>query len=292
MKLKVEIRILLLMLIMACGSQCALAQDDGQEKPLRPVASISSVQYGHATELDTYISPVKYGGHAVALAHEMQRATGFSPLHWTHQLSFDVDYGYIHNHAGNHNAHALMVDARWALLHKWSNVLTQGLHLQLGGATQFRGGVLYNEHNSNNVVSARIHWNVGAMGQAIYNTHIKRLPITIRYQAALPVAGVFFSPDYDEAYYEIYLGNHSNLAHFGWWGNRFDLDHMLSTDLHLGSTILRIGYRNRINTSWINHINTRSIAHYIVIGIGGEFLRVNSKRNSKINNNIISSMYQ
>ena len=291
MKLKVNIGLLLIMLSMAWGAQCAIAQGNESEKPLRPVASMFSAQYGHATELDSYISPVKYGGHAVALAYEAQQATGFNPQRWTRQLSIETDYSYTHNPAGNHEAHALMVDARWALMHRWKDVITPNLTLQLGGETQLRGGVLYNAHNSNNVVSARIHWNVGLMGQAIYNTHIKSLPITLRYQASLPVAGAFFSPDYDEAYYEIYLGNRSNLAHFGWWGNRFDIDHMLSADLHLGNTILRVGYRNRINTSWTNDINTRSIAHYLVIGIGGEFLSVSPKK-AKVNNNLISSMYQ
>ena len=288
---KVDIRFLLLMLIIACGTQCAVAQDNETEEPLRPVISMFSAQYGHASDLDTYISPVKYGGHAVALAYEAQQATGFDPQRWTRQLSLETDYAYLHNPAGNHTAHSLMVDARWGMMRRWKEVFTPKLQFQLGGETQLRGGILYNEHNSNNVVSARIHWNVGLMGQAIYNTHIKRLPITLRYQASMPVVGVFFSPDYDEAYYEIYLGNHSNLAHFGWWGNRFDLDHMLSADLHLGNTILRIGYRNRINTSWINNINSRSIAHYLVIGIGGEFLNVGAKNKSKLNRNLISSMY-
>lgn len=293
MKIKVGIRFLFLMLLVACVGKCALAQDDAySEKPLRPVASLFSAQYGHATELDTYISPIKYGGHAVALAYEAQQATGFAPERWTRQLAIETDYAYTHNPAGNHNAHALMVDARWALMRRWNNVLTPALQLQLGGATQLRGGVLYNAHNSNNVASARIYWNAGLMGQVIYNTHIKSMPIMLRYQASVPVAGVFFSPDYDEAYYEIYLGNRSNLAHFGWWGNRFDIDHMLSADLRLGGTIVRIGYRNRINTSWINHINTRSIAHYLVIGIGGEFLSVSPKHKHKFNNNLISSMYQ
>ena len=292
MKLKVDIGVLIIMLAVAWGGQCAIAQDNDKEEPLRPVASMFSAQYGHATELDSYISPVKYGGHAVALSYEAQQATGFNPQQWTRQLSIETDYSYTHNPAGNHEAHALMIDARWALMHRWSNVLTPSLQLQLGGETQLRGGVLYNAHNSNNVVSARIHWNVGLMGQAIYNTHIKSMPITLRYQASIPVAGVFFSPDYDEAYYEIYLGNRSHLAHFGWWGNRFDLDHMLSADLHLGNTILRVGYRNRINTSWTRNINTRSIAHYLVIGIGGEFLSVSPKKKAKLNNNLISSMYQ
>lgn len=289
---KADIGFLVFMLLMACSYQCAVAQSSNNEKPLRPVASMFTAQYGHGTDLDTYISPVKYGGHAIAINYEAQQATGFSPQHWTRQLSLGLDYNYTHNPAGNHTMHALLLDARWAMMHRWSNVATTGLQLQLGGMTQLRGGVLYNANNSNNVASARIHWNVGVQAQAIYNTHIKRLPITLRYQAALPVAGVFFSPDYDEAYYEIYLGNRHNLAHMGWWGNRFDLDHMLSADLHLGSTIVRIGYRNRINTSWINNISTRSIAHYIVVGIGGEFLSVGREKAASVNNNIISSMYQ
>ena len=293
MKRKVDIGFLFFMLLVACGCQCAMAQGDQvEENSLRPVASMFSAQYGHASILDSYLTPVKYGGHAMAINYEAQKATAFSPQQWTWQLSLGLDYDYTHNPAGNHTMHSLMVDARWAMMHRWSNVLTPGLQLQLGGNTQLRGGALYNANNSNNVASARIHWNVGLSGQAIYNTHIKRLPITLRYQASVPVVGAFFAPDYDEAYYEIYLGNRDNLAHFGWWGNRFDIDHMLSADLHLGNTILRIGYRNRISTSWINNISTRDIAHYLVIGIGGEFLNVNSKRSNKVNNNIISSMYQ
>lgn len=228
----------------------------------------------------------------MSLNYEAQQATGFNPENWTRQLGIGVDYDYTHNPAGNHTMHSLIVDGRWGMMHRWKDVFTPGLQFQLGGATQLRGGVLYNANNSNNVVSARIHWNVGILGQAIYNTHIKRLPITLRYQASLPVVGAFFAPEYDEAYYEIYLGNHSNLAHFGWWGNRFDLDHMLSADLHLGNTIIRIGYRNRISTSWINNISTRDMAHYLVIGIGGEFLNLGAKSRNKLNNKVISSIYQ
>ena len=288
---KVDIRLLLLMLLGAWCWQCALAQDSDEE-PLRPVATVISAQYGHASTLDTYLSPVRYGGHAISLYYEGQQATGFAPENWTRQLSIGVDYDYTHNPAGNHTMHSLMVDGRWGMMHRWNDVLTPGLQFQLGGATQLRGGMMYNAHNSNDVVSTRIHWNVGLLGQAIYNTHIKKLPITLRYQASVPVVGVFFSPEYDEAYYEIYLGNHSNLAHFGYWGNRFDLDHMLSADLHLGNTILRIGYRNRVSTSWINNISTRDMNHYIVLGLGGEFLNIGAKNRNKLNNKVISSIYQ
>ena len=285
---KVDIRFLIIMLLWAWSCQCAIAQDNS-EQPLRPVASMFSAEAGHTSILDSYVSPIRYGGGYYRLGYERQQATGFSPEKCIHQLSVGVDYGYTHNPAGNHTMHALMADAKWGMMRRWSDVFTPGLQLMLGGSTQFRGGALYNANNSNNVVSAHIHWSVGLMGQAVYNFNIKRLPVTLRYQATLPVMGVFFSPDYDEAYYEIYLGNHSNLAHFGWWGNRFDLENLVTADLHLGNTILRVGYRNRIITSWVNNINNREISHSLVVGIGGEWLSVGSKKPAK---RIISSIYQ
>ena len=287
---KDDIVLLFFMLFMACGSLCALAQDEVDEEPIRPVASIFNFDFGHASLLDTYLSPIRYGGKMFRLSYEAQRAAGFSPEKWNHQLDFGVDYDITHNPAENHTTHSLMADVRWGMMYRWRDVFTDGLHLKAGGSTQLRGGVLYNDNNSNNVVSVRAHWSLGFMGQALYNLPT-RLPITLRYQATLPLAGVFFCPEYDEAYYEIYLGNRRNLAHFGWLGNRFDMENLVTVDFHFGSTILRVGYRNRVESSWINNINTQAISHGIVVGIGGELTGVNSKKRSNPNKKICS-VYQ
>ena len=79
MTLRAQIRILVLMLLVACGWQCAWAQEATCERPLRPVATMFTAQYGHASVLDTYLSPVRYGGHAMSLGYEAQQATGFAP---------------------------------------------------------------------------------------------------------------------------------------------------------------------------------------------------------------------
>ena len=126
---------------------------------------------------------------------------------------------------------------------------------------------------------------------ASYGVKLLGVPITLRYQATLPVAGAFFSPEYEESYYEIYVGNHSGLAHFGWWGNRFDMTNLLTADLHLGSTVLRLGYRNRIETSWINHLNTQIFTHAAVIGVGGEWLSLRKGTQISGKSKIISAMY-
>ena len=287
------LKLLLIMFSVACSSLSVRAIDeffdDDSVPPLRPVASIFSAELGRTSILDTYLTPITYSGTYYGIGYERQQAMGFNPQRWTHQLELGVDYSNTHNPAGNHTMHDLMVNAKWGMTHRWRDVLTPGLQLLAGGSTQLRGGVLYNANNSNNVVSARIHWSLGFIGQAVYNFNIKRLPVTLRYQATLPIAGVFFSPDYDEAYYEIYLGNHSDLVHFGWWGNRFDMENLVTADLHLGNTILRVGYRNRISSSLINDINCRKISHSLVVGIGGEWLGVSSKKHDK---RIISSIYQ
>ena len=93
-----------------------------------------------------------------------------------------------------------------------------------------------------------------------------------------------------ESYYEIYLGNRKHLAHFGWWGNRLDLDCSLGVDLHLGSTIVRLGYRGRNERSWVSHLDTRLTTHALVVGIGGEVLSL-PRRGIHPKARIISAMY-
>ena len=39
-----------------------------------------------------------------------------------------------------------------------------------------------------------------ATAMAAYNTRLSRLPITLRYQATMPLVGAFFAPDYGELY--------------------------------------------------------------------------------------------
>ncbi len=245
----------------------------------RPVMSMFMVDCGHESLLDTYVSPVTYRGANVRLGYERMQAMRFNPRHWVMQLEAGVDYGNLKNPAGNHTEHSLMAECRWAMMRRWTDVAIGGLQVQAGGMTQFRGGIIYNPINSNNVVSVKLHWNVGVNALAAYTVgRNRRVPVTLRCQVTMPVAGVFFSPEYDESYYEIYVGNRKGLANFGWWGNRFDMTSLLTADLHLGGTVLRVGYRGRIATSWIKQINCHEFTHSFVLGIGGEWLSLSRRK--------------
>ncbi len=280
------IRALVLTAATFSAAPCALAQTEATDSTHgameRPVMSVFTAEAGHASQLDTYVSPVTYRGAAMRLGYERMQAMRFSPLKWVMQVEAGVEYDLTHNPAGNHTSHALAADAKWAMLHRIGRTPLPGLQFQAGFSTQLRGGVIYNPINSNNVVAAKIHWSVGATALAAYTVNRGgRVPVTLRYQATLPVAGVFFSPEYDESYYEIYVGNRKGLANFGWWGNRFDMTNLLTADLHLGGTVLRVGYHGRIETSWIKNINTHIFTHCVVLGIGGEWLSLSRGKASR-----------
>lgn len=265
-------------LVLATSCLYSSAQDSLQVEVLRPSISSFTAEVGGASILDTYLTPIRYHGVNTRLAYEGLRAMKFSPDRWIMQGVTAVEYANVQNPAGNHTMHSLMIDAKWGMMHRWNDVFTPRLTLHLGGSPQLRGGVIYNAYNSNNPVSAKIRLSLNLSAMASYHLNIGRLPITLRYQATLPTIGAFFSLDYGEAFYELYLGNTQGIVNVGWWGNRFDMENLVTADLHLGSSVLRLGYRNLIETSRVHNLNTQIFTHGFVIGISGEWLQLGARQ--------------
>jgi hypothetical protein len=215
---------------------------------------------------DSYLTPITYDGLDLALAYEAMRDARDGK--WLWQVQVGADYNHVENPAQNNQLDKIMGDITFGMQRQWKELIAHRVDVSAGPMTQLRAGIVYNEVNSNNPVSIRANWNVGMTGMAAMPTHLWRLSVTLRYQVQLPVAGVFFAPDYDESYYEIYLGNYKNLAHLGWWGNRFDMSNYLGADLHIGKTTLRIGYRNRLEHWTVNNLKVHDVTHSLVLGIG------------------------
>ena len=94
------------------------------------------------------------------------------------------------------------------------------------------------------------------------------LPVTFRYRLRMPLTGMFFSPQYGETMYEIYLGNRKDLVHFGWWGNSFGIDNMLAFDLMFGRKFLRLGYRLDLRTFNAENLDTQILRNSFTIAYG------------------------
>lgn len=256
---------------------------------IRPVNSVFSINVGSASILDTYLTPIRYTGVNLRLGYERFQAMKFNPERWTMQMDFGISYACVQNIVRNRCMHSLMADFSWGMMHRWN--VASGLSLFVGGSTSFIGGVIYNAYNSNNPVSPKIRWNIAPVAMAAYSFKLANTPVILRYQASIPAVGLFFSPEYGEPLYEVYLGNMKGLVNCGSWANRFDMTNHIAADFRWGGTILRIGYRNTIESSWVHNINTQIFTHSFTIGVGGEIINLRAKSEPSATCRIISAIY-
>ena len=267
----------------------AAAGDSIEVKPLRPVLSAYMIDGGGARLVNTYLTPLKYSGWATAFNYERMQAMKFSPDRWVMLLRAGVTLNRTQNPAHNATMWRLTGEFSWGMMHRWR--LPYGITLAAGGSTGLDLGCLYSTRNGNNPVAVEAAWTVNLTGYAAWNCRIGRLPVTLRYQPVLPVAGVFFSPEYGELFYEISLGDDDGLAHAAWWGNYFRMENLVTADLHFGATSLRVGFRSNIISTKVNNITTRVINSSAVIGIAGEWLSLRPGKGLDPVARIISALY-
>lgn len=278
---------LLLSILYVMLSAMAFAQDE--PTTLRPVTSSYTYEIGGATLANTYLTPLKYKGWDMALNYERMQAMKFNPEKWVMRLTAGIDLNRTDNPAKNATMWRLVADFSWGMTYRFK--LPHNITLAGGGSTSLDLGCVYNARNGNNPVAVEAAWTVNLTGYASWNVKIGRLPVTLRYQPTIPLTGVFFSPDYGELFYEIYLGNHSGLAHCAWWGNYFRMENLVTADMNLGATSLRVGFRNNILSTSINDITTRTITYSAVIGVTTEWISLNPSRKADNNARIISALY-
>ena len=281
----VKILMLLTMLSVARGLR---ASNDSTEV-VRPVTSVYYVEAGGSRVADTYLSPVVYSGWHSALGYERYQAMKQNPERLVMSLGGGLNIDRTVNGVGNATIWGAELDLAWSMYYRMRPA--NGVTIGVGGGPALNAGCLYSTRNGNNPASARGALTLNASGYVTYNFEMGRLPVTLNYSTSIPLAGAFFSPQYGELYYEIYLGNTDGLAHFAWPGNRFRMDNRLTADLHIGSTSLRVGYRLDVCGSAVNNLTTRRLTHSFILGISGEWLSLNTRRSRSNNTKIISALW-
>ena len=287
--MKATLKQLLLVAMLCMASAVAAAQSDSAVAVVeRPVLSVYSLELGSSHLADTYLTPLRYKGTSLGLDYERTQAMRFNPERWVMRLHGSLRGESAQNPVRNANIYAIDLTLGWAMMHRWN---AGRFTLAAGGSTDVNGGVFYAPRNSNNPASAKGSWTINATGYAAYSGKIGKIPFCARELAELPLTGIFFSPEYDELYYEIYLGNRSGLVHYAHPGNFFRFDNTASIDLRFGRTILRVGYRCRILSTKVSDIVTRNISHSAIIGIASEWLALGTDRKAANEARIISSLY-
>ena len=266
-----------------------LASPASAEEPVRPVLSAYTLRVGSAHLAETYLSPLRYSGEAFGVGYERMQAMKFSPERWVQDLRLSVSGAHTCNPARNGTIWHLAIEGGWSMMHRWN--LAGGWTLYGGGSSDIEAGLYYSRRNSNNPVAAKASWTVSAMGAAAWNGRVGRRPVTLRYMLRVPVTGIFFSPEYGELYYEIYLGNHKGLVRGAWPGNHFRMDNLLTADLHFGATTLRLGYGLDLGSTKASDIVARRISHTAVVGVCSEWVSLAVGRRGLDDARIISALY-
>lgn len=241
--------------------------------------------FGYASVYDTYLSPQEYTGMDFRIARESIRMTKLLDGNISLQNFFQANVAYTHNKPDNNNTFSGLVNWNYGLHYQFR--LTHNFKLLAGALGDFNGGFVYNLRNSNNPASARAYINLAASGMAIWQIRVRNYPMTIRYQANLPVLGVMFSPNYGQSYYEIFtLGNKDGVIRMTSLHNQPSIRQMFSADFPVGNAKLRFMFLWDIQQSKLNMIETHTYGYVFMLGVVKDLYRTKNKKGAPLPNSL------
>lgn len=254
----------------------ACAQKDSTAEGQLTTRSIM-IGVGGTNILDTYLSPEEYTGTEVRLLRENSRMTHWAKGRVSTQTIVQGNLSYSSNRAdtGNELAGLLSYSVGWH--YNWY-LLNGNLRLQAGSLFEANLGFIYNTRNSNNPAQAKAFINISPSVIATYRFKIKEYPLSLRYQANIPVVGVMFSPNYGQSYYEIFSeGNydHNIVPTTIFCSPSFY--QMFSVDFNIWNTTFRIGYLGDFKQSKVNNLKTHTYSNMFMIGVVKHFKLIKIK---------------
>lgn len=242
--------------------------------PERIVVRVSQLGVTLLDNLDTYLSKHSHKGFGLNYSHEAFRDARAGNCRWKYQRLFNATVGYATR--GSSLQYTALVSHSWGGYHPFK--VAKGLTLLAGAQIQLEGGALYNPTGGNSPVAAKLRTALAASGMAIYHFPVRRSEWIARYQLDIPLVGAMFAPEFGQSYYEIFgLGHASNVVAFTHPGNNPSWRHMLSLDIPLKATTLRISYIADLYQSRINDIDCHIYRNTFSIGFARTIFKVKKK---------------
>ena len=231
----------------------------------RPVLSSYNFEIGGTRALSTYLSPLFYEGTSFAVSGSWTKAFNRWSDRCVMRFEAGVNYDDMLNPAKTAAMLGLTARFGWGLL--WKKTFAPDWSLTLGPMLDIYGGALYLPRNGNNPVSALASAGIAAAGSVSWKTRFGKFPVIIADEVSVPSLSGFFCPGFGESYYEIYLGNRKDLVHFGWWGNAFGINNLLSFKINFGKTGMTLGYRFDLRYFKANSLENQVMRNAFVIGV-------------------------
>lgn len=253
-----------ILIVLTCLPTRIQAQDSLQAT--RHVMRSVMIGAGHNNTFETYLSPLEYEGPEVRFAYETMRMTRLMDGNVSAQNLFQLHASYTENISQTNHTYGGLVNWSYALHYQFRPV--KGLKILFGPMLDLNAGVVYNRRNSNNPAQAKAYGGLGASGMLIWKFRIRNYPMTVRYQANLPLLGAMFSPEFGESYYEIFsLGNGGRNVVFTSLHNNPSLRQLLTLDFPVGNTVMRVGYVCDLQQAKVNNLKSHTYSHDFMIGV-------------------------
>lgn len=257
-----------------CGQTGNTREDDANRYTTRS----TMFGIGGTNRLETYLSPLEYTGPEVRFMRESIRMTRMWGGRVSTQQFYEGNFSYSKNPTKNSEYLSGDIDWRIGWHYNWTPL--PALRLMAGLQTGLSCGFVYNTSNGNNPAQGKLSTNIAASGMAIYRFNWLRRRFSVRYQFDMPLAGLMFSPNYGQSYYEIFsLGHYDRNVCFTWPGNAPCFSQLLTVDVPIGSGTLRLGYRCDIRQSHVNNLKSHTWSNLFMIGFVKHFRLVKQRDN-------------
>ena len=271
-----------LMFLFLCLALPLMAQSVEDEAP-RSTNESTMVGIGGYNLRDTYLSPstdINYTGWVARILNERMKVVRLADYKISRQQLINVEFGSTRNGAETANEYAGFVDYSLGYHYRFPQLLP-GLKVLTGASARLSGGFIYNTRNSNNPVSGKADFDLNLSAMAIYNFKIQDFPLTLRYQAEIPFAGVLFSVHKGEPYYFLTQGSADGIVRFSSFHNKFAMRNYFTLDIPVSNFTVRVGYLNSMYRTDVNSIKTHILSNSFMVGLVKEFVSFGGKRLKK-----------
>lgn len=255
---------IILTVLLGLWSNALSAQHTQDSLRINTVSHMVGV--GASNVLDTYLSAEHFSGFGLSYLCTIERQR--PQRRWNTLMEHEVNVSLLNDRSESRDEMEAAYNFYVARLRSW-HLLDGKLKLQAGGMANALLGVIYNNANSNNPAQARLHLSVMPVGVATYRFAVAGHPLTARYELALPLAGVMFSPNYGQSYYETFVrGDYDHNVKLTTMVSAPDFRQLLTVETPISASwALRLGYLGNYQQFEVNQLKQHVYTHRVMIGV-------------------------